>query len=149
MQVAPRCLCHREHRKHLQTLLNVPGEAGSLCLRTTGSEQINRLIIPKTSRPFPWREGRDREGSRKSQAKGRVIWGEEAKPGQMCVCVGSKDRPIRGQVLMEQPVTDSGIIAPESPLCRCSSQQLPFKSCFSFLLSLKRLVNEVTKINGY
>ena len=149
MQIAPCCLCHRERQKRLQTLLNVPGEGGSLCLRTTGSEQINRLIIPKTSRPFPRREGGDREGSRKLQAKGRVILREEAKPGQICVCLGSKDRLIRGHLLMEWLITDSGITAPKLPLCHCSLQQLPFESCFCFLPSLKRLVNEVTKINGY
>ena len=109
----------------------------------------NRLIIPKTSRPFSWTEGRDREGCRKLQAKGRVIWREEAKPGQMCVCLDSKGGLIRGHFLTEQLITDSGIIAPKLPFCHCSLQQLPFEICFCFLPSLKRLVSEVTKINGY
>lgn len=41
-----------------------------------------------------------------------------------------------------------GIIAPKLPLRHCSLQQLPFEICFCFLPSLKRLVNEVTKMNG-
>lgn len=134
MRIALCCLCHCDHWKHLQTLLNVPEEARSLCLRTTGSEQINRLIILKTSRPFSWREGRDREGCRKLQAKGRLIWREEAKPGQMSVCLGSKGHLIRGHVLTERLITDSGSLLPNCPSVTAHYNSSHLKSVSAFCL---------------
>ena len=79
------------------------------------------------------------------KGKGYLERGSQARAD----CLDSKGRLIRGHFLTERLITDSGIIAPKSPLCHCSLQQLPFEICFCFLPSLKRLVNEVTKINGY
>lgn len=128
------------------TLLNVPEEARSLCLRTTGSEQINRPLFPSRFQPLFLRK-KGQRGMQEITGKGAAYL-ERGSQTRADVCLfRSKGSSYQGTRLTERLITDSGSLLPNCPSVTAHYNSSHLKSVSVFCL-LKRLVNEVTKMNG-